>query len=95
MNKTEKEYQSLLEKRKFTGEVAWYAFEGIKFRLADGTFYTPDFPVMLADGTMEIHEVKGYWKDDAKVKIKVAAELYPFRFIAVYKEKGGWKYEEI
>lgn len=61
------------------------------------TFYTPDFAVMTANGTMEMHEVKGFWQDDARVKIKVAAESYPFRFVAVKakskKDGGGWSFE--
>jgi hypothetical protein len=97
MNKTEAEYGKLLELRKQAGEVLWYLFEGVKLRLADNTFYSPDFTVMLADGTMEIHEVKGHWEDDARVKIKVAAERFPFRFIAVKKrpkkDGGGWATE--
>lgn len=98
MNKTESEYCQLLELRKRAGEVVWYRFEGIKIRLADNTFYTPDFAVMLSTGEMEMHEVKGFWTDDARVKIKVAAEQYPFRFIAVKpkakKAGGGWEVEE-
>lgn len=98
MNKTEAEYCQLLELRKRAGEIAWYRFEGIKLRLADSTFYSPDFAVMLSSGEMEIHEVKGFWTDDARVKIKVAAEQYPFRFIAVKpktkKAGGGWEIEE-
>lgn len=97
-NKTEDAYGQHLELRKRAGEIAWYSFEGIKFRLADNTSYTPDYAVMLSDGTMEIHEVKGFWTDDARVKIKVAADLYPFQFIAVKakpkKEGGGWSIEE-
>jgi hypothetical protein len=77
--------------------VAWFKFEGIKLRLADNTFYTPDFAVMLANGELELHEVKGFWQDDARVKIKIAADLYPMRFIAVRaklkKEGGGWVVE--
>lgn len=83
MNKTEAAYGSLLEARRVAGEVAWYLFEGLKFRLADNTFYTPDFAVMLSGGQLEAHEVKGFWTDDARVKIKVAAERFPVRFIAV------------
>jgi hypothetical protein len=96
-NKTEAAYESLLEARKRAGEIAWYRFEGVKLRLADNTFYTPDYAVMLTDGRMEMHEVKGFWVDDARVKIKVAAEMYPFRFVAVRarpkKEGGGWAVE--
>ena len=81
-----------------TGEVVWFRFEGVKLRLADNTFYTPDFAVMLADDTLEMHEAKGHWEDDARAKVKVAAEMYPFRFIAVTrrpkKDGGGWEIEE-
>lgn len=98
MNKTEAEYASLLELRRRAGEVVWYAYEAITLRLADGARYTPDFAVMLADGQMELHEVKGHWAEAALVRIKVAAELFPFRFLAVEKlpkkNGGGWKERE-
>jgi hypothetical protein len=94
MNGTETAYGKALELRQRAGEVAWYRFEGIKLRLADGCFYSPDFAVMLSSGEMEIHEVKGHWTDDARVKIKMAAEMYPFRFIAIKKARGGWATED-
>lgn len=97
MNKTEAAYAAHLELLRTVGDVVWFRFEGLKFRLADNTFYTPDFAVMRADGAIEAHEVKGYWQDDARVKIKVAADLYPVRFIAVTakakKVGGGWAEE--
>lgn len=86
MNKTEAEYAELLETLRFRGEIAWYKFEGVKLRLADNTFYTPDFFVMWADCRLECHEVKGFWQDDAKAKIKIAADIYPFDFVAVRKQ---------
>lgn len=98
MNKTEAAYAATLDARRHAGEVAWFKFEGIKLRLADNTFYTPDFSVMLANGALEMHEVKGFWQDDARAKIKIAADLYPMRFVAVRakskKEGGGWTEEE-
>ncbi len=98
LNKTEIAYQVELSDRIHRGEIAWFMFEGLKLRLDDNTFYTPDFAVMLTDGTMECHEVKGFWSDDARVKIKVAANRFPFRFIAVKvvakKHGGGWSIEE-
>lgn len=95
MNKTELAYARHLEMRKRAGEVLWYKFECLKLRLGDNLFYSPDFLVMLADQTLEVHEVKGYWQEDAKVKIKAAAHLYPIlRFVAVFKQTkkagGGW-----
>lgn len=96
-NKTEAAYEQTLESRRIAGNVAWYKFEGVKLRLADNTFYTPDYAVMLADGQMEMHEVKGFWQDDARAKIKIAADMYPFRFVAVRakakKDGGGWDVE--
>ena len=94
MNKTEAAYGAFLEGEKYAGRVAWYRFEGMTLKLADDCRYTPDFTVMRADGAMECHEVKGFWRDDARVKIRVAASLYPFRFVAVTKTKGGWDTEE-
>jgi len=74
MNGTESRYESeVLTPRKLGGEIVAYWFEAFKFRLADNTFYTPDFFVVMADMTIEFHEVKGHWEDDARVKIKVAA----------------------
>lgn len=100
-NKTEAAYEQHLEARKQAGEVLWYKFEGITFKLAKDTRYTPDFAVLLANGEMELHEIKGakaIFQSDAKVKIHVAAEMFPFRFIAIFpipkKSGGGWEIME-
>lgn len=93
MNQSEARYAQYLELLRRAGEILWWKFEGIKLRLADNTFYTPDFNVMLKDGFLEMHEFKGYWEEDARVKIKVAAELYPFKFIAVKSTGKTWKVE--
>ena len=97
MNKTEERYASELDLMLKAGMILWYRFEGCKLRLADKTFYTPDFVVMLADNQLEMHEVKGHWEDDSRVKIKVAAAEYPFIFRAFSvrpkRDGGGWKEE--
>lgn len=90
MNKLEAAYAARLESLKLAGEIADYRFECIKLRLADNTFYAPDFMVLRPDGAFEVHEVKGHWEDDARVKIKVAAAQFPFKFVAVKKTKNGW-----
>lgn len=83
MNRLESKYARLLAIRVAAGELLWWKFEPLRLRLADNTFYEIDFLVMLADGVLEVHEVKGEWTDDARVKIKVAAEQFPvFRFAA-------------
>lgn len=96
MNKTEAEYAGMLELRKRAGEVAWYAFEPFKIRLADRTFYDIDFGVMLADGRLEVHEVKGgFITDDGRVKLKIAAEHFPAQFFLCQKTKGAWYVEAV
>lgn len=98
MNQTEAAYAAHLEGLKVLGQIEWFLFEGITLKLANRTRLTPDFIVMTADGTLEVHEVKGHWEDDARVKIKVAAERFPFRFLAFKKKAkrdgGGWSEEE-
>lgn len=101
MNKTERAYSEQLDLLLAAHEIKWYKFEGMKFRLADNTFYTPDFIVMNKLNEIEVHEVKGsmaIFQEDAKVKIKVAASLYPFKFMAIFprlkKNGGGWETKE-
>jgi hypothetical protein len=94
MNQTEKRYAERLEALRINGTVRLWAFEKVKIRLADNTFYTPDFFVVMADDTIEFHETKGFWEDDARVKIKVAAETFPARFLAARLVKGVWEFEE-
>lgn len=93
MNKLEGKYANHLEMLKKAGEIDEYVFEGCKLKLADKTTYSPDFIVVKSD-VVEMHEVKGYWEDDARVKIKVAAnKFWWMKFVAVKWEKG-WVYEE-
>ncbi len=100
-NRTEAAYEQTLSARKNAGEILWYAFEAIKLRLADNCFLTVDFSVMRADGVLEMVDVKGspaIFQDDARVKLKVAAEKFPFIFTVAYpvakRLGGGWKVEE-
>ena len=95
MNRLEADYALHLELRRRAGEIEWFAFDAVKLRLAASTFYAFDFLVMLENGELEAHEVKGHWEDDARVKIKVAASMYPFRFLAITRpsKAKGWQIE--
>lgn len=87
MNKTEAAYAIRLSGRR-------WRFEGVTLKLADDCRYTPDFMVIAEDDVIEFHEVKGHWRDDARVKIRVAAEKFPmFRFLAATPRKDGWDFE--
>lgn len=100
MNRYESDYSALLETRKQAGEITAYYFERYKLKLGNNCYYTPDFMVVRADGVLEFHEVKGYWEEDARVKIKAAADQYPHIFVAVTRpsrkadrERTPWIYE--
>lgn len=99
MNRLEESYAAELERRRVAGEVEWYAYEAVTLRLADRCRYTPDFAVMTSDGEIQMHECKGFMRDDARVKLKVAAEQFPMRFLLVRaiprKSGGGFAIEEV
>lgn len=99
MNRLELAYSQELEQQRLAGLIVRWDFEPCKLRLADRTYYTPDFRVLMADGMEEYHEVKGTWagQEHNRVKIKVAAEQHPYLFVAVTraakKNGGGWQRE--
>lgn len=101
MNATEAAYAQHLEMRRLGGEVAWYRFEAVTFHLARKTSYRPDFLVMLADGSLECHEVKGargVFEEDAKARCKIAADIFPLRFFVAYpanREKTEWDVKDV
>jgi hypothetical protein len=72
-------------------------FEGIKLRLADSAWYTPDFLVQNQDGKgFSVFEVKGFRYAAGIVRLKVAAELYSgFRFFLCRRIKGEWVIERV
>lgn len=103
MSKTEAAYHDVLSMSRDAGAIADFKFESIRLKLADLTYYTPDFYVLHNDGGIELVEVKGSWaapnQDKSRVKLKVAAAQYPeFQFTAVTpiakKHGGGWEREE-
>jgi hypothetical protein len=93
MTKLERDYAALLELRVRAGEIEWYVFESVTLKLAPDTRYTPDFVVMTADGSLEVHEVKGFMEEAAFVRVKLAASLYPFRFWVVKRPKAGASFQ--
>jgi hypothetical protein len=80
---------------KLDGTIRDWAFEPEKLRLADKTWFKPDFRVTLIDGRNVFVEVKVrkkdgsiLWTDDGAVKVKTVPELHPFAiFLAVWGEQ--------
>jgi hypothetical protein len=88
LNKWELHFADQLEYRRMQGEIVWWAFEPFRIRLADDTFYKPDFVTVDKDGRTEIYEVKGFMREAARVRLKVAVERLPYQFYIVRRHKG-------
>lgn len=97
MNGTERKMAAELAIEHAAGTIRWWAFEAVNLKLADKTWYRPDFVIWHADGHIECRETKGHWEDDARAKFKIAAELFrAFKFTAYKPLKGGgWDIEEL
>lgn len=93
MNSLEARYaDEVLEAETASGTAFRWFYESFRLRLAPKTFYTPDFMVLMSDGTISFREVKGFLREDAAVKFKWARELYPFfEFRMVARHAGSWK----
>lgn len=95
MNKTEARYaREVLEPRRFAKEIDGWAYEILKFRLADGAWYCPDF-ITTKGLQITCIEVKGFLREASLIRIKVAAEQHKFfKFVMVRLVKGQWIYRE-
>jgi hypothetical protein len=97
MNGTEAAYAAHLGMRQLAGEIVGWKFEAVKLRLADGAFYKPDFLILFSDGRIEFVETKGgLWREAARVRFRVARELFsPIVFRAIRKGEGGFYEEQV
>lgn len=109
MNRLESKYADFLEEQRRMGYIDSFAYEPEKLKLADKTYYTPDFRVVRPDGAIEFHDTKGttsrkrkdntrykapFIEEHTGIKLKVAASLHPYRFFAVWLLAGVWQYTE-
>lgn len=107
MNGPESRYATMLEAQKRNGEILDWKFEPFKLRLARSTFFTPDFLVVRASNEagsceLELVDVKGSGpeEEDARVKVKVVAEMYWMFHFTVARERtrkqgGGFELEHL
>jgi hypothetical protein len=97
MNKTEAAHAMDLEMRKRVGEILEYRWQPLRLKLGTDCTYEPDFFVLMADCTIEFHEVKGsFITDDAIVKVRVAANLFPWFVFRLFQyDRKGCKVQEL
>lgn len=90
-SKWEAEYGFWLATLLGVDAIAWWSYECFKLRLADGAYFTPDFPVLTSHGDLVMREVKGHWREAARLRVKVAASQFPWlRIEIISKQKGQW-----
>jgi hypothetical protein len=93
LNKTETRRLNYLRALK----VESLRFHAITLKLADDCRLTVDF-TYVEGGRMVFEDVKGFQREDALIKMKMAARLFSeFRFVIV-KEQGvgmGWEVKEV
>ena len=96
MNKLEARYAEYLEGLRLGGDIVRWQFEKITLKLAHDMRFTPDFWILYPDGHGELHDTKGFMREDAKLKLKIAVEQFPeFLFAVVtWDKRGGWQFEK-
>jgi hypothetical protein len=84
------------------GDILAWGYESIRLKLTDAvvvdgkrraaTWYKPDFAVWLPDGRLRCVEVKGYRREAALVRFKLARDKYrQIEFIMVRRVRGAWE----
>jgi len=93
LNKTEKAYLAVLRSL----GVKNLGIQNITLKIADDCRFTPDFNYLAESGVMIFVDVKGFQREDAFIKIKVAARMFPqFGFQIVKKDRNiGWDVQAI
>lgn len=70
--------------------------QSVTLKLAFDCRFTPDFSYIDENGRLTLEDVKGFQREDALIKAKVAARLFPFfRFVIVKKVGSGWDMSEV
>lgn len=93
LNRTERAFYDYLQAFK----PQWLGVQGVTLKIGDDCRYTPDFVCLHAEQTKLIaYEVKGFMRDDALVKLKVAARQYRWiEFVVVKKIKNSWELKTV
>lgn len=105
-SKTEASFAQWLDIQKMAGQIGGWQYEEVRLRLAAGKTYVPDFLVLcvgFVGNFSHFAEVKGrkgagfYSRDLGKLKIAMAARLFPWWDFRVYwpGDRGEWECWEV
>ena len=93
----EQDYATLLERWHSQGLIRQWQYESHRLTLAPKTTLTVDFYLWMADGSAQLHEIKGNWyREDGWQKLKQAAARFPgYRFFRVQRTDAAWVWQEV
>lgn len=102
----EADYAQHLAALKLAGKIEDFVYHPFRMKIAGGAYYTPDFIVIAKPDVawdqgysqIEIHECKGFWRESAAVRVKVAADKFPwfrFRIVSWARKTDPWKFEDV
>jgi hypothetical protein len=93
-NNLERRYGQLLDLQLKAGEIKWWRLKPLRIRLADGSYYTPDFAVVTNEDQLELHETKGHMREAARVRMLVCREVFPAAIrLIIWDAQHGWQEE--
>lgn len=95
MNRWEEAYSKTLDILVATGNLHCWYFQRVTLRLGPDLRYTPDFLLIYPDGKMQFVEIKGFEREDARDKFKMAGELHPWAEWAMVKKLKSGGFETI
>lgn len=90
----ERSWADQLMQAKAEGLVLHWGYESLSLRIAPAARYTPDFFVLLPDGAIELHEVKGgFVREAARIRLAVAASKFPWFYFCLVRKppKCDWE----
>lgn len=92
-SKFEYRYAVYLEVLKNGGEILdWYyededTFSEVKHKSGKVEIYRPDFAIDCVDGTLALHEVKGYFRSCDATKMKLFIEQYDTPLVLIFARR--------
>jgi hypothetical protein len=99
MNKLEKRFKFYMESHlgRSLGCCAELKAQCIRFKLANGLWYKPDFTFIYPDGRWYCYEVKGPHSFRGGFEnLKMAASKYPeIQWMLFWEEHGKWLRQEV
>lgn len=79
MNHTEEAfYNRHIKPNLENGNLLFAHYEQLKFILGPGSTWLPDFVLVTKDGDILVVEIKGFWKADDRIQVKVVAGKFPY-----------------